>query len=296
MLNILLFGAVVKRTVLALIIIVAFLFSLIFWGILVQPVKSQFLGSVYISNDGSVVGTNTIQRNGNIYTLTANISGGIQVQKSNIVIDGAGYTVQGNGAGRGLDLTNSVGEDPSRSIISNVTLKNLRIVGFGFGIMTLGSGNHTFYNNYVANCSGACIDLGGSSYNNITYCTIAGNSISMNYQSNYNSVTKNNFLESGVMVWLSGYETIDRNYWSDYNGTDADGDGIGDKPYGHPSAILDDHPLMKPVAIPELPDGSGDGGKDKTESFPTLLVVAVAVAVVSVVALGVLVPVKERKK
>src|SRR4030066_1953953 len=124
MLNILLFGAVVKRTVLALIIIVAFLFSLIFWGILVQPVKSQFLGSVYISNDGSVVGTNTIQRNGNIYTLTANISGGIQVQKSNIVIDGVGYTVQGNGAGRGLDLTNNVGQDPSRTPSNNGKVKN----------------------------------------------------------------------------------------------------------------------------------------------------------------------------
>jgi hypothetical protein len=58
--------------------------------------------------------TTAIQRNGKIYTLTANISGGIQVQKSNIVLDGAGYTVQGNEAGRGFDLSNSVGEDPSR--------------------------------------------------------------------------------------------------------------------------------------------------------------------------------------
>jgi hypothetical protein len=148
----------------------------------VQPVKSQFLGTVYIASDGSVVGTNTIQRNRNIYTLTGNISGGIQVQKSNIVIDGAGYTVQGNGAERGLDLSNGVGEDPSRSIISNVTLKNLRIVGFGFGVETNGGGNHTLYSNYIADCSEACINLGACSYNNITYCTIEGNTISMNYQ------------------------------------------------------------------------------------------------------------------
>src|SRR3990170_952015 len=112
-----------KKTALALILVTALIVSFLFCGILVQPVKSQFLGSVYISDDGSVVGTNTIQRNGDIYTLTANISGGIQVQKSNILIDGAGYTVQGNGAGKGLDLTNSVGEDPARTIISNVTLE-----------------------------------------------------------------------------------------------------------------------------------------------------------------------------
>src|SRR3990170_8806158 len=98
-----------KKTALALILIMALIFSFLFCQVLVQPVKSQFLGSVYIADDGSVVGTNTIQRNGNIYTLTANISGGIQVQKSNILIDGAGYTVQGNGNGTGIDLTNNVG-------------------------------------------------------------------------------------------------------------------------------------------------------------------------------------------
>ena len=33
--------------------------------------------NIYISADGSVVGTNNIQRNGDSYVLTANISGGI---------------------------------------------------------------------------------------------------------------------------------------------------------------------------------------------------------------------------
>jgi hypothetical protein len=270
--------------------------SLLFGGIFVQSAKSQFLGSVCISDDGSIVGTDTIQQNGNIYTLTANILGGIQVQKSNIVIDGAGYTVQGNGAGRGLDLSNSVGEDPSRSIISNVTVKNLRIVNFGFGIATNGGGNNTFYNVYTANCSEACINLMACSYNNITFCTIENNTISMNYQANYNTITKSNFLNAYVIVWLSGYETIDMNYWSDYNGTDSDGDGIGDTPYGHHSALLDNHPLMKPVTIPELPDGTNSNGADKTEPFPTLLVVASTVTVGAVVGLGLLFYFKKRKR
>jgi hypothetical protein len=203
-----------KRTAIALTLIMA-IFSFFFCGILVLPVKSQFLGSVYIASDGTVVGTNNIQRNGDVYTLTGNISGGIQVQKSNIVIDGVGFTVQGNGAGRGLDLSNSVGEDPSRSIISNVTLENLRIVGFGFGVETNGGGNHTFIGNYFADCVES-VDLGASSYNNITYCTFVDSTLSIVYEANYNIVTKNNFLNSSVQVWLSGYETIDGNYWSDY--------------------------------------------------------------------------------
>jgi len=46
----------------------------------------------YIREDGSVEGTNNILRNKDIYTLTGNISAGIGFKKSNIVIDGAGYT------------------------------------------------------------------------------------------------------------------------------------------------------------------------------------------------------------
>jgi hypothetical protein len=75
-----------KRTALTLTLIMALLFSFLFCGILVQPVKSQFLGSVYIAADGSIVGTNSIQQVGSTYTLTANISGTIQVQKNNIII------------------------------------------------------------------------------------------------------------------------------------------------------------------------------------------------------------------
>jgi hypothetical protein len=288
------FGAIMNRIALTLMLIFA-IAILLFSGIFVQSANSQFIGSVYISDDGSVVGTDTVQRDGNVYILTANISGGIQLQKSNIVIDGADYTVQGNGAGRGLDISNSVGEDPSRSIISNVTVKNLRIVNFGFGIATNGGGNHTFYNVYVANCSDACINLMACSYNNITFCTIESNSISMNYQANYNTVTKNNFLNAYVIVWLSGYETIDMNYWSDYNGTDSDGNGIGDTPYGHPSAILDNHPLMKPVTIPELPDETNNDGADKTKPFPTLLVVTVTATVGAVVGSGLLFYFRKRK-
>jgi hypothetical protein len=65
-----------KRTALTLTLVMALIFSFLFCGILVQPVKSQFLGSVYINPDGSITGTEKIQRNGNVYTLTGNISGG----------------------------------------------------------------------------------------------------------------------------------------------------------------------------------------------------------------------------
>jgi parallel beta-helix repeat protein len=235
-----------------------------------QPVKSQFLGSVHINPDGSVTGTSNIQRNGNLYTLTGNISGGIQVQKSGIIIDGAGYAVQGNGTGRGIDLSNGHGEDPSRTPSSNVTVRNLRIVNFAPGIDNRQSNNNTFYGNYIANCDPG-IWVGGSGHT-IMYNTIEDNvnGISITYAGGNNIIYKNNMINSDIMVWLSPQPTVDRNYWSDYttkypNAKEIGNTGIWDTPYdygGSGGTLLDYHPLVNPVnisdfeipPIPEVPD------------------------------------------
>lgn len=84
------------------------------------------------------------------------------------------------------------------------------------------------------------------------------------------TVTKNTFFENSYGISLShssdisvtwntldntGYNArdgtelnfFDYNYWSDYAGSDDDGDGIGDTPYDEPlHNIVDNHPLMYP--------------------------------------------------
>ena len=52
-------------------------------------------GTIYIRSDGSVEGTDKIQQDGNVYTFTDDIFDPIVVQRDNIVVDGAGYTLQG---------------------------------------------------------------------------------------------------------------------------------------------------------------------------------------------------------
>jgi hypothetical protein len=138
------------------------------------------------------------------------------------------------------------------------------------GINTNGGGNNIFYDDYFVNCSrdegGFAIFLLGCSYNNISYCTFDDESIvSMDYGGNYNIVTECNLpADGGVLVWLSGYETVDRNYWSDYstkypNATEVGQSGVGNQPYVYYSlpdgtngtiVYQDNYPLMKPVTIP----------------------------------------------
>jgi parallel beta-helix repeat protein len=71
---------------------------------------------VSIQADGTVYGTSSIQRNGDVYTFVGNVSGPLHVKKDNIVIDGAGYTLVG-GNGRGIVLADRHG----------VTLKNAQV-------------------------------------------------------------------------------------------------------------------------------------------------------------------------
>ena len=87
------------------------------------------------------------------------------------------------------------------------------------------------------------------------------------YVANNNTITKNNYinnieqLPSGEWEWYAktfGYNgsqnIINQNYWNDYNGTDSNGDGLGDTPYIINEDNQDNNPLMAPIAIEVIPE------------------------------------------
>jgi hypothetical protein len=88
------------------------------------------------------------------------------------------------------------------------------------------------------------------------------------------------------------------NYWSDYTGTDANHDGIGDTPYTIGGKLQDRYPLMAPFDISSaslgLPEGSSplpspqETEPQQPEPLPTTLVAAASGASVTVVCVGLL--------
>jgi parallel beta-helix repeat protein len=114
----------------------------------IKPVISVWNGTVYIRADGKIDPPNApiITFDNITYTLTDNIistTHGIIVERDNIVIDGAAYTVRGTGYGVGIDLSGR----------SNVTIKNVNIDGFAYnaGIKLASSSNNTISENNITN-------------------------------------------------------------------------------------------------------------------------------------------------
>lgn len=250
------------KLALAVIIIFALIGSLVVGLQATKDAKAQSSGSIIIDSGGLVIGTSSIQRNGDVYTLIGNLSAGIQIQRSNIIIDGAGYTVQADsGYGIGIDLSKGVGQDPSRSLISNVTIKNLKIINCYYAIDCSNTNNNTFVGNYITNCDTGFWII-GSRNNTLMYNTVkdCGTGISINY-SGFNIITENNIINNSLLVWLSAEPFVDRNYWSDYltkypNAKEIEKSGLPnllwDTPYNYGGSLgnyTDNHPLINPITI-----------------------------------------------
>ena len=260
--------------------------------------------TIYIRADGSVEGTTTIQRDGNVYTFADNIYGEIVVERDDLVIDGANYSLQGNGDGVGIHVPRN----------GNLEIKNIKIQGFKFaiyfdyysknsniisgntltnntyyGIYMSSSHNNSIFGNYIED-SGTGIQL-AESYNNIIFqnkiigngkgigfgsgggsSTVFHNLIADNgyaftfWASSHNTIYGNNLVDNTnqVHAWSSSNNWNSfsiGNFWSVYNGTDINEDGIGDTPYviiTSPEDYddTDSYPLMEPVddtLIPEFP-------------------------------------------
>ncbi len=279
----------------------------------VQSAHSTSTQTVFIKPDGTIDPSSApIQRNGETFTLTSDSSSQIIVERDGIVLDGAGYTLNGNGGGVGINMT-----------CSNVTVQNIKIAYWAAGVLGV------FDNNTVQNCQVTYCDSAfkiyapyyvivsndiehnnegirlGDTLNFIAGNTIVNNQVGIHIFNPENEIVQNNIEDSSqsaiTFETLLSNQTIyhnnfinnnelltensrnptetsqiplrpwdnnsSGNYWSTYNGTDQNNDGIGDSPYvidAFPpraslvtDSVVDQYPLMTPFNIsgpvPQIP-------------------------------------------
>ena len=179
-----------------------------------------------------------------------------------------------------------------------------------------GSSNNTVADNILSDCQDVALRLLGSGVGHRWYGpdgnTIMRNNISSSrvgtavYGANNNVVSNNNYVnntlqfsagEDYYLTWggTRSVNTIDKNYWSDYKGTDSNNDGIGDTPYVIDEYNQDNHPLTNPAQILPPPFQSTRPNPTPTPSPPIptekgyidagydprfIIIIAIAIAVV----------------
>ena len=287
---------------------ILFLLSLTIPMLISTAASAVSTTTIFIQSDGTINPSNVpIQRNGDIYTFTANVYDPILVQKSNVTLDGAGYSLIGPltlaerksepvlGAGPNTTLPPYIiGLDCDKTV-NGLTIRNLNVKDFNIGVYIRTTNNTLIENAVSGNTVGVLLSgsankiirnyifdneeglffgfeqVNGSAANIPSDIDISENSFINNTYQLSGCVCKVYNFSEALHSWDNGNKG---NYWSDYNGTDANSDGIGDTYYRIDILNQDRYPLIQSTAQPPVP-----AAKVPVEAIVLGVSVAVVVAV-----------------
>jgi len=143
----------------------------------------------------------------------------------------------------------------------NVTIRNNIITKTSLSIFLSNSNSCSIIDNKIIDNYNYGIQFSDSCFNNVVANNIINNPGGIyitSGESKNNTLYRNNFIANtdpaplprgSATNWTNGAEG---NYWDDYHGADADGDGIGDDPYPEgfpPQLALDKYPLIEPWSV-----------------------------------------------
>lgn len=216
--------------------------------------------------------------------------------KYSVRISGNNNTVSGNYFEN--DESVMIGVGSHYNVVSNNTMRGGRYGVFIYG----GSSHNVVFGNNITIKNENAIKIQDSFNNIVTKNSLVNNEIGIYvanpafpdsrfaystnntfYHNNFVGNTKNVHVEKGIVggprpnLWDNG---TTGNYWSNYTGTDLNGDNIGDTHYVIDNNNTDHYPLMKPFEIPEpeIPDVIPE-----FQSWtPTLLVLSVFTVTVAI--------------
>ena len=187
--------------------------------IMQNDIKDNQYGIYLLRGDRNVILNNTIQNNQGVGIYLTEYSDENQIINNYI----------GGNEGTGILILESDSNIIKNNRIDSNTGSGIKISS-GFSINNL-----IFDNNITQNGIGICIF--DSSDNIFYHNNIIGNDVQVELH------------DAGENIWDNSYPS-GGNYWSDYSGTDSNGDGIGDTPYIIDEKNKDRYPFIK--VIPEF--------------------------------------------
>jgi nitrous oxidase accessory protein len=298
-----------------------------------EPLRLQADGAQIEDNvieDGSILrvwsNNNTIARNSigngfiewrgsynkflhNKLTGNAHIDGAIQIKGSyNIIFSNAISATADDGWYSGINI-----DSGDNNIVAKNNLTSNSAIQIGY------SSNNIILGNKLINSGGLYISSGSDNLLFANHVENAGVGIQVGDLASNNTFYHNNFINNteqvGTRIGGSSLTYFDNgregNYWSDYTGEDANGDGIGDTPYtiNYRSFVKrDNYPLMDPFNIStvtfEVPDWafptlsslatpSPTATPANPKQFLTAIITATSISII--VGVGLLVYFKKRK-
>jgi len=177
-----------KKTAAALIILIATLSVIQFETANADTAGTTNITPIYIKEDGSVEpSTAPIQHEGNVYNLTDNIqNANITIQCNNIILNGAGFNLQGPGN----DLNNLVAISMN---CTNVTVFNFTISNWNTGVLGIYD-NNTIQSNIFSN-------------NHINVAVYANDYLITGNQIGYQRIVGDNVTVSKNQITLGDHQT-----------------------------------------------------------------------------------------
>jgi parallel beta-helix repeat protein len=266
-------------------------------NLVIDPLTFPSIGYLGLTSSENVTVRNLTLKNNGQGLLIVN-STGINVENLTLTDNGQGLlivnstginvenlTLTGNEVGVELVRTNtstvknvkangpigvSLQYSNDSTIVGN-TIIGYQLYGWASGIIMNHSHNSTIVGNIIIGYQlGGCGIFVDFSHNS----TIFRNDILENLygiileNSNGSKIYQNNFINNPEQIWSSGGSTAEwdngreGNFWSDYEGEDSNGDGIGDQPY-----LVDQNPLMEEWVFQKTFNVTRYGGKYAVTTF-----------------------------